>query len=919
MRWKGKRLTVNGKQLTVNRRRLTVNRKQLAVLFILSILLISFITITVATGFFGTNTTTVSSLEKGLVAHYPLDGVYQTKDTVPYSNHATNYGATLSTGVRDEPNGAYSFDGSNSYVEIQDRADLRFTGEVLSISFWMYATGNGSGDFSRIIDKKTGYAGADNGYYLCYLDNEYLAVSFGNTYDITTVKLNKNTWYHVVAYADGSKWKVYVNGVLSWTATRSSLPASSTRPIRIGDSSADDYLGQRNFQGKLSDMKIYNRILTDSEIKLLYESYKPNKYQSTLNNGLISYWKLNSENGATDLVGNNHGVAQGGVTIGGVVDRKGKSDGATEFDGVNDYVQSLGNSMDEFIDVTFNFWIKPTGFATGAATSLISKRTATTNGYFIFAYTSTGNELTWDYGGTAYRWYTGYIPTLNKWQCITLTRNNSGRYLYVNGELYSSTPIAGNKDLLTNSNNMFVGADKIGSSDYHFKGSMQDIMIYNRSLTPDEVKELHQTSELRKNINLDKGLVGYWTLDIENGVKDLTPYGNHGVAQGGVIIGGVVDRKEKVGGATGFDGSVKFVNFNKAIIDTEEWTFSTWIKMHSLGSGKYQFIYSQYSDSSQPDRFHISYYNGKFFCRIGENTFSSTTSPEVGKWYYLTWVKTKNTYSVYIDGIKEKEWDFSSLVENYSSKISFSTSSYTLDGSVADMKIYNRALSEDEVKLLYESYKPKETSLGSLNKGLVLDMPLTTKWMKSDTIVSDRTPYGNDGVLMNGVIVGGGGSTFDGVNDYINLGKQNHPTDSITVSVMAKIDDLIESTSLISCTQSGGFSLMAPHEGKVSFYLYINGYKTPSVPISILKDGMNSIVGTYDGTYVKLYINGELVDSVSASGKITYHLTAPTLIGAEPKAAGVDTWYHKGTISNVKIYNRALTEDEVKLLYEKGM
>ena len=69
----------------------------------------------------------------------------------------------------------------------------------------------------------------------------------------------------------------------------------------------------------------------------------------------------------------------------------------------------------------------------------------------------------------------------------------------------------------------------------------------------------------------------------------------------------------------------------------------------------------------------------------------------------------------------------------------------------------------------------------------------------------DRTPYGNDGVLMNGVIVGGGGSTFDGVNDYINLGKQNHPTDSITVSVMAKIDDLIESTSLISCTQSGGF------------------------------------------------------------------------------------------------------------------
>ena len=64
---------------------------------------------------------------------------------------------------------------------------------------------------------------------------------------------------------------------------------------------------------------------------------------------------------------------------------------------------------------------------------------------------------------------------------------------------------------------------------------------------------------------------------------------------------------------------------------------------------------------------------------------------------------------------------------------------------------------------------------------------------------------------------------------------------------------------------------MAPHEGKVSFYLYINGYKTPSVPISILKDGMNSIVGTYDGTYVKLYINGELVTQLVRLVKL--HIT----------------------------------------------
>ena len=64
--------------------------------------------------------------------------------------------------------------------------------------------------------------------------------------------------------------------------------------------------------------------------------------------------------------------------------------------------------------------------------------------------------------------------------------------------------------------------------------------------------------------------------------------------------------------------------------------------------------------------------------------------------------------------------------------------------------MYNRALSEDEITLLYDSYKPK-ISTSSLEKGLV------GHWMLDDkTGASDISGYGNDGTGAGGSNIGGG-------------------------------------------------------------------------------------------------------------------------------------------------------------------
>jgi hypothetical protein len=71
------------------------------------------------------------------------------------------------------------------------------------------------------------------------------------------------------------------------------------------------------------------------------------------------------------------------------------------------------------------------------------------------------------------------------------------------------------------------------------------------------------------------------------------------------------------------------------------------------------------------------------------------------------------------------------------------------------------------------------------------------------------------------------------------------------------------------------------------------------------------LVAVYDGTKMYLYMDGELDVSTSAAGSIETN-DMPVFIGANSKASGRG-W--KGLIDDVRIYNYALSEAEVKALY----
>lgn len=83
--------------------------------------------------------------------------------------------------------------------------------------------------------------------------------------------LTVNKWWHVVVTFDSGVFKVYGNGVEQTTDTDFTMTAiwASTTDLKIGVS-GDDY-----FNGKIDEIRIYNRVLELWEIKALYEQGKP--------------------------------------------------------------------------------------------------------------------------------------------------------------------------------------------------------------------------------------------------------------------------------------------------------------------------------------------------------------------------------------------------------------------------------------------------------------------------------------------------------------------------------------------------------------------------------------------------------------------------------------------------------------------
>ena len=249
-----------------------------------------------AKGFVGSATMPVSSLTMGLVLWMPMDDVWKfdkSGNDLDVHYYDDEFQGTLNgvhNGVLEgNPkwvNGrfgkALEFN-ANQDVNIGNVLNDVFVSRTFSICLWDYLNSykneykNAAG---MIIDKWHTSGSQDNAFIL------YTTGFTGNTGYLHYTQPLKQ-WNHICIVSKGGDVNIYVNGMLN--ASGSGFEYNSTTyPLLIGNSWNRHY----DLNGKVDDVRIYDRALTDQEVKELYEG-------KDVRDGLVLYLPFDEGTGTT--------------------------------------------------------------------------------------------------------------------------------------------------------------------------------------------------------------------------------------------------------------------------------------------------------------------------------------------------------------------------------------------------------------------------------------------------------------------------------------------------------------------------------------------------------------------------------------------------------------------------------------------
>jgi len=219
------------------------------------------------------------------------------------------------------------------------------------------------------------------------------------------------------------------------------------------------------------------------------------------------------------------------------------------------------------------------------------------------------------------------------------------------------------------------------------------------------------------------------------------------------------------------------------------------------------------------------------------------------------------------------------------------------------------------------------------NLVLCLDAADRNSYPGSGTTWTDLSGRGNTGTLVNGVGYSGdnlGSLVFDGVNDYVSVPSTNGlylaGTSSVTVSCWArsnnltnKLQNLVMWEDLANSDNVEPIRLVINSNNDNPQFGVVNNSGTGTTAegiITTLQSTYYNLVGTYNGSTVSIYVNGSLSNQGSLTGNFripTSGTSAKWIIGRGE--VNRNDRLLNGNISQVSIYNRALTSAEISQNY----
>jgi hypothetical protein len=608
-------------------------------------------------------------------------------------------------------------------------------------------------------------------------------------------------------------------------------------------------------------------------------------------------------------------------------DKYGKSTGAMIFSGTNDY---LANSANEPLNDkwTIAWWQYKKSVQGALPTPIFIDDTS--DGSDLWVYPS-GTTLVLDRNSGGACGWDGVLSS-DVWQHIVITFNfNSSQnttIAYINGV---SQGVRTFPHLNMSVNNFLFGS-YYGS--FPFNGSISEIKIWNRDLSAAEVQALYNSTKPKMSASsIESGLVGHWALNSEGynsvtgRVDDKTPYENYGTNYGATLT---TDRMGQSNGAMSFDGSNDYIDVGNAASLRDMGsavTVAAWAKYNAYGGGGQ--AYSVIAVKGYPWTFLMENPDQKIRFRVSAGGVDANAQDsavhELNRWYYFVGTYDGENIRIYKDGVQvgfTPQTGALGVVDTTAKIGTYQGTDYNFNGSIADVRIYNRALSAMEINTLYNSYNPRVAS-DSLQKGLVLDMPLTSSYTAEGAagseLIDDRTPYSNDGQNY-GTTVGNSYTSFDGNNDYVLITDKDSLDLTTDFTISAWIYPKTEVNYYNSIVNKGNWRYYLGLYNDNRLDLWINNAVSATAASGLSLNTWYHIAWVHSsssGDYDIVYVNGDNSSSLSINGNLPDPSTDATNLGIGAYA-DFGSYAFNGSMSDVKIYNRALSDSEIKLLYDKG-
>ena len=903
-------------------------------------------------------------ISSGLVGHYL--GQADTVNDLAGTNHGTNNGSIYipsgPLGVALTPTfgyNSYEFDGDDDYISLGTVEEVLPANQDFSICGWVNMLdaqntyngilGHDGWDIIiRCISNATGFN--------FYLKDSAADLTVGTGTDF----LGAGWRWFCAKWSSANGATLTVPGVGQDTEPTATWDmVNPTQELRLG---MEYHIpGGRFMEGKIADFRVYAREITSAEETAL-STGSPSAPTDMVRWYCTDYQHLTNtivdfSGGTPPEDGTNNGAVYSLDGPLDLIDPPTFGNVGLEFDGASGV--DLTNMLDGASEMSACFWFKGT-VRDSYASLFVEGQQAT--GFFIQGTLDVLEARIDTTDGILHQLMVNDVFD-GEWHHAAITYNGTTGLLYLDGVQEDTEAITGTVEA---SGIWYLGKRQTAGN--NFTGNLADCRIYNRALSSTEVEQLSQ------GINVTSGIKGWWltdTADTLPTIVDHSGWDNDGTATGTTASDGPFFSRE-------FDGVDDYIDCgnDSSLNPTGDFTLACWFRVHTR-TAEHFFIGRDdaslgrsYAFGIRSDGFLQLQINGGLTAHSGLGTDFDDAGNK-NRWFHGVAVREAGVgTTLYLN--RAVEVTGSDATPNVTTgpttigKRTFSSSQMEFDGNLADVRIYSRALSASEVTDLYNGDAVSSTGLeghwlsgdnwdyntvtdasGNNRHGTNVGSIASTEkfvhpanpdevsglqlWLDASdaSTLYDATVGGSlvddDGAVarwedksgnanhatqgtvanqpyrrateINGLDV----IDFDGSAHYLNL------SSAITESTLTVFTVFQRATAGIDSFALGG-TLSSEYS---PFWYNLNNTYFASVEIGGASTDTGDFVfsGVMNDTDVDLWLNGasEGATGTRSSGPMTLQYVGENA-----------TRFHQGFMSEVVVYNRALSDEE-RISIERGL